>query len=641
MAENEFSISTREDFDRFWQIGVELTGMRQSAAAHPTAGALPTPSPRPLLSPGDIVDDPPVTAQVWWAYASTTSQEPVDLLIDPQLPVEVMITLTTTRDFRSKSALNRIRSNLKDHQESSPDRPPPSMDLAESFGSIVAQTTFHDMVTRILPLTSWVLYVAEVQAMSRKDRLDAMNAYRHYATEDANKRWAGWFIHLLAFCAWSQGGRPAVITYTPQSSAVRSANALLDAIRIPESAGQPIGRVTLNRRVTISVQRSQRTVKVDAARALFGIRCDEIRWAVVDSGIDARHDWFRRINQETGERFDDPFENVLGPDPKADPRTANFTRVVEAYDFTRQRAAGKLPASDSAASARSSSILPPDVIIPLSAGRDVYRAPGHGHGTHVAGILGGSRGLCPDIQLYDYRVLRGDGIGDEFTVVSALRHILDVTRAAILSDPTGRRRDLPVHGVNLSLSLDADVTSDACGWSLVCRVCDELVRAGVVVVASAGNTGFEDRSGALRSSGQNYRTVSVTDPGNTHRIITVGSTDADRPREYGISYFSARGPTADGRPKPDVVAPGNRITSAYVYQSGANQSDATATLNGTSMAAAHVSACAALLLARHRELIGKPEEVKRILMESATDLGRDPNFQGAGLVDALRAVQAI
>ena len=66
-----------------------------------------------------------------------------------------------------------------------------------------------------------------------------------------------------------------------------------------------------------------------------------------------------------------------------------------------------------------------------------------------------------------------------------------------------------------------------------------------------------------------------------------------------------------------------------------------ATLNGTSIAAAHVSGCAAVLMARHRELIGKPDEVKRTLMRTATDLQRDRNFQGAGLVDALRAVQSV
>ena len=62
--------------------------------------------------------------------------------------------------------------------------------------------------------------------------------------------------------------------------------------------------------------------------------------------------------------------------------------------------------------------------------------------------------------------------------------------------------------------------------------------------------------------------------------------------------------------------------------------------SGTSQAAAHVSGVASRLLARFPELIGQPERVKQILMSSASDLGRLPDFQGSGLVDALRAMQA-
>ena len=46
------------------------------------------------------------------------------------------------------------------------------------------------------------------------------------------------------------------------------------------------------------------------------------------------------------------------------------------------------------------------------------------------------------------------------------------------------------------------------------------------------------------------------DPANLEESIAVGSVHADRPHVYGVSYFSSRGPTADGRAKPDVVAPG-------------------------------------------------------------------------------------
>ena len=64
-------------------------------------------------------------------------------------------------------------------------------------------------------------------------------------------------------------------------------------------------------------------------------------------------------------------------------------------------------------------------------------------------------------------------------------------------------------------------------------------------------------------------------------------------------------------------------------------------LDGTSMAAPHVSGAAAMLLARYSELVGQPRKVKRILCESATDLGRERSFQGHGMLDVLRALQKI
>jgi hypothetical protein len=63
-------------------------------------------------------------------------------------------------------------------------------------------------------------------------------------------------------------------------------------------------------------------------------------------------------------------------------------------------------------------------------------------------------------------------------------------------------------------------------------------------------------------------------------------------------------------------------------------------LDGTSQAAPHVSGAAAMLMARYPELIGKPGKIKRILCDTATDLGRQRNFQGHGLLDVLRALQS-
>ena len=82
-----------------------------------------------------------------------------------------------------------------------------------------------------------------------------------------------------------------------------------------------------------------------------------------------------------------------------------------------------------------------------------------------------------------------------------------------------------------------------------------------------------------------------------------------------------------------MVAPGERI---YAPLPGERWDY----LDGTSMAAPHVSGAAAMLMARYPELIGRPSRIKRILCETATDLGRERNFQGHGLVDVLRALQS-
>ena len=62
---------------------------------------------------------------------------------------------------------------------------------------------------------------------------------------------------------------------------------------------------------------------------------------------------------------------------------------------------------------------------------------------------------------------------------------------------------------------------------------------------------------------------------------------------------------------------------------------------GTSMAAPHVSGAIAAFLSIRREFIGRPERVKQIFTSTATDLGRVRDFQGHGLVDAMRAIQSV
>jgi subtilisin family serine protease len=177
------------------------------------------------------------------------------------------------------------------------------------------------------------------------------------------------------------------------------------------------------------------------------------------------------------------------------------------------------------------------------------------------------------------------------------------------------------------------VVNFACGRTPICDECQRLVAEGTVVVAAAGNRG---QAVYLTQTGreEGFRTLSITDPGNAEAVITVGSTHRDKPHTYGVSYFSSRGPTGDGRAKPDLLAPGEKILSTVL--NGESER-----MDGTSMAAPHVSGAAALLMARHREMIGQPGRVKEILCKSAVDLGRERYFQGYGLVDVLRALQSL
>jgi subtilisin family serine protease len=233
-------------------------------------------------------------------------------------------------------------------------------------------------------------------------------------------------------------------------------------------------------------------------------------------------------------------------------------------------------------------------------------------------------GMCPDIKLYDFRVLGPTLDHTEFAVIAALQFIRHVNERH--SYPT-------IHGANLSLSIPHDVRNYACGRTPVCNECERLVGSGVVVVAAAGNRGyqnFETKDGLY----EGYAAFSVTDPGNADGVITVGSTHRFWAHTYGVSFFSSRGPTGDGRLKPDLVAPGERIRAPLP---GTEWGD----LDGTSMAAPHVSGAAAMLMARYSELIGQPRRIKQILCDSATDLGREKSFQGHGMLDVLRAFQSI
>ena len=426
------------------------------------------------------------------------------------------------------------------------------------------------------------------------------------------------------------------------------------------------------------------SIKADAAIRLFALTCSDQTWAIVDSGIDATHPCFRKRDTEQGSKlFEHPFVRENG-------KWKNHTRVVATYDFTLLRRImtddeddfeklperikkrmreerGRIRSSLLSGNELDWTLLAPLLNVPHD---HTYRndnekhtaddyVPKLEHGTHVAGLLGGDwrakdiavslrpdpavgnqpfevpveppaggfAGVCPDINLYDLRILNEHGIGDEFTVMAALQFVRYLNS----------HQDYPtINGVNLSVSIPHEVANYACGRTPVCEECERVVAIGTIVVAAAGNDGYlhyATTAGEARGY-EGYQTVSITDPGNAASVITVGATHREAPHTYGVSYFSSRGPTGDGRSKPDLVAPGEKIN-------GPTPNGGMRWLDGTSMAAPHVSGAAALVIARHRELADVPGRIKEILTTAATDLGRERYFQGAGMLDVLRAIQSV
>jgi len=248
--------------------------------------------------------------------------------------------------------------------------------------------------------------------------------------------------------------------------------------------------------------------------------------------------------------------------------------------------------------------------------------------------------VAPECLLVSLKVIGPSGQGRVSDVMRALVYI----REHLNDDP----KMLRVHGVNLSIGYDFDAEMFACGQSPLCVEVDRLVRSGVIVVVAAGNTGYGKVNASQRSAMVGLSNT-INDPGNAALAITVGSTHRDSPHTYGVSFFSSKGPTGDGRLKPDLVAPGERITSCASRSKvakmklpvGAGVVGAYVDDSGTSMAAPHVSGAIAAFLSIRREFIQRPEEVKKLFLENATSLGRERYFEGHGLVDLMRSIQSV
>jgi serine protease AprX len=226
----------------------------------------------------------------------------------------------------------------------------------------------------------------------------------------------------------------------------------------------------------------------------------------------------------------------------------------------------------------------------------------NGHGTHVAGILcgnGGIRGIAPRANILALKVLDADGNGETERVRRALDWVLEkhsLYRIRILNFSVGF---LPGAG-------DRE-------QEIIVSMLEQLWDEGVVVVTAAGNNG--------------PREGTVTVPGISRKVITVGACDDGVTGHFLPRGYSGRGPTGCCIVKPEILAPGTNIVSLdhhanrYVRKSG------------TSMATPVVSGALALALEKNPAL--RPEDLKLLLCETADESPTNPSAWGILDVDTL------
>ncbi|WP_016700616.1 S8 family peptidase [Actinoalloteichus spitiensis] len=204
----------------------------------------------------------------------------------------------------------------------------------------------------------------------------------------------------------------------------------------------------------------------------------------------------------------------------------------------------------------------------------------NGHGTHVAGTIGGEEfGVAKGVDLYSVRVLGCDGSGTSSGVIAGIDWVTENAQAPAVA--------------NMSLG--------SAGATAIDEAVTNSVAAGVTYVVAGGNSNTD---------------ACGTSPARVEEAVTVGATDA----EDGRAYFSNWGECLD------LFAPGVDITSAWI-----DGEDATNTISGTSMASPHVAGAAALLLAESPE--ATPEEIGAALADAATpDVVEDPQAGSPNLL---------
>lgn len=215
----------------------------------------------------------------------------------------------------------------------------------------------------------------------------------------------------------------------------------------------------------------------------------------------------------------------------------------------------------------------------------------NGHGTHIAGIIAGYskktsgryHGIFPECHLFGIKALDKNGVGKVPSFIAGTEYLIK------------HHKKYNIRVINISLGAEYDDSEEH--RALISCV-EYAWDCGIVVTAAAGNNGPKQGS--------------VTVPGISKKIITVGTYDDDipilvSPSGQHLSHYSGRGPTAECVIKPDILLPGANILSL-------NHNMGYAVKSGTSMSTPMLSGAIALVLYAHPDIT--PKEIKRAVKAS-------------------------
>lgn len=400
--------------------------------------------------------------------------------------------------------------------------------------------------------------------------------------------------------------------------AVKTATVVLPARGLAALSKDPdVESISLDRPLRASLDYTPETVSSHIAEQ-YGFDGRGIAVAIIDSGIRNSKDFNDPVTGKSRIVYNESF--VPCPDAiTSAPSVSQPVETMTSVSTSTTDSSGTTSSTTTTSSSSSSS---------CSSQKSAVDA--FGHGTHVAGIIGGAgqnssgpgythriRGIAPRANIVNLRALDEQGRGYDQSVIAAINRAIEL------------KNIYNIRVMNLSLGRPV---SESYLTDPLAQAVKAAWDAGIVVVCAAGNRGRDNSMGT-----QGYGTIST--PGNSPWVITVGAmkTQNNPTRaDDTMATFSSKGPTVlDHVVKPDLVAPGNRVdavqcstctlTTSYpanrtllssYRRNGTGPSADYFSLSGTSMATPAVSGAALLLLQKDPTLTAA--QVKARLMKTAS-----------------------